>query len=140
MHHSRHHARASSRSSRARSRAVRAKFSNPARSGLKIVTSARAPGRAHVAMSVALARRASRRVFERVIASDVARAGAGASNAQRTRDFSVKAKTDVPPPPITANAAGTGGRSSFRCVIARVVRARARGDGCSRGRGDAGTG
>lgn len=87
-------------------------------------------------MSAALARRASRRAFERAIASDVARAGAVASNVQRARDFSVQAKTDVPPPPITANAAGTGGRSSFRCVRAHVGRGRASEGGGRAGRAE----
>ena len=96
-------------------------------------------------MSRAIARRANVAAYLSRCGWDVDRAATASLVAFARSSSTVKPGTDfkVPPPPVTSEAIGTGGRSSFRCVDARrrerrrARRGRAReGRSGRRGRGD----
>ena len=95
-------------------------------------------------MSRAIARRANVAAYLSRCGWDVDRAATASLVAFARSSSTVKPGTDfkVPPPPVTSEAIGTGGRSSFRCVDARrgerrrARRGRARGGRAERrGRG-----
>ena len=72
-------------------------------------------------MSRAIARRANVAAYLSRCGWDVDRAATASLVAFARSSSTVKPGTDfkVPPPPVTSEAIGTGGRSSFRCVDAR---------------------
>lgn len=96
-------------------------------------------------MSRAIARRANVAAYLSRCGWDVDRAATASLVAFARSSSTVKPGTDfkVPPPPVTSEAIGTGGRSSFRCVDARRRERRRARRGCARegrserrGRGD----
>ena len=83
-------------------------------------------------MSRAIARRANVAAYLSRCGWDVDRAATASLVAFARSSSTVKPGTDfkVPPPPVTSEAIGTGGRSSFRCVTSDGAR-----DGGARARG-----
>ncbi len=87
-------------------------------------------------MSRAIARRANVAAYLSRCGWDVDRAATASLVAFARSSSTVKPGTDfkVPPPPVTSEAIGTGGRSSFRCVTSDGASDGAR-DGGARARG-----